>query len=68
MTQEKLVNLSTMSIERTMVEELDCKSLIDTFAKFKARRVDFTFRHYFFVYCLVLIFSIPLFNNNSMYI
>lgn len=42
MSQERLVALSTISIEKKIVEELNYDNLIDTFAKLKARRVNFS--------------------------
>lgn len=42
MLQERLVSLATMSIEKKIVETLNYDDLIDTFAKLKARRVDFS--------------------------
>lgn len=41
MTQDRLVNLAVISIEKKLVDELEYDQLISNFAKVKARKVDF---------------------------
>lgn len=41
MTQERLVGLSIMSIEKKLLNSLDFDDLISEFAKCKARKVSF---------------------------
>lgn len=41
MTQERLTNLATIAIEREIVEKLNYDQLINSFAKLKARKVNF---------------------------
>ena len=42
MTQERLVGLSTLSIEKEIAETIDLKEIVSTFAKIKARKINFT--------------------------
>lgn len=42
MSQERLVGLATISIEKELAETLDYEEIIENFAKAKARRVNFT--------------------------
>ena len=41
MIQERLVGLSTISVEHEIAQKLDLKKLVTEFAKTKARKVDF---------------------------
>ena len=50
MSQEKLSGLSILLIEKEMLTELKCKNLISNFASQKARKINFNWKTYIWIY------------------
>ena len=50
MSQERLSGLAILSIENEMLVELECKKLISNFPSQKARKINFNWKKYIWIY------------------
>ena len=50
MLQERLSGLAILSIENEMLVELECKKLISNFPSQKARKINFNWKKYIWIY------------------